>query len=99
MNYQFTETVMELLSNAVNMAKGAKQTEVTEHHVLLAGFADQGGYFWTISNALGLNPASLINALKQKVASLATFSGRAEEPNLSQSLNQILYDAYALIGK
>jgi ATP-dependent Clp protease ATP-binding subunit ClpB len=67
MDMQFTESVTRALSSAVYEAEKRRNTEVTEHHVLLALFQDQTGYFRTLCQALQLDPKPLLLDLEKKM--------------------------------
>ena len=99
MNPQFTESTTQALSTAVQTAKERHHTEVTEHHVLLAFFEDQNGYFRTLSSTLNLDPTHLISELNRKLDFLPTFSGEGSEPHLSLSLNKQINSAHTLMQK
>ena len=99
MTPQFTESVANALSSAMQEAERRHHVEVTEHHVLDAFFQDSAGYFPTITKALGLDTTSLMQSLKQKLDSLATYSGEPQKPTLSLSLQSQVNTAHALIEK
>ncbi|MCB1083131.1 MAG: type VI secretion system ATPase TssH, partial [Simkania sp.] len=96
---QFTESVAQVLNQAVSDAEKRRHTEVTEHHVLYAFFQDRAGYFQTLTTALGLDPHPLLLALENKLASLPTFSGQADQASLSRGLQSQINHAHVLSQK
>lgn len=96
---QFTESVAQVLNQAVSDAEKRRHTEVTEHHVLYAFFQDRAGYFQTLIAALGLDPHPLVSALENKLASLPTFSGQAGEASLTRGLQSQINHAHVLSQK
>ena len=99
MNPPLTESSAKAFSASVKIAKQHHHTEVTEHHVLFTFFEDQTGYFRTLSQALNLDPTSLIAKLKEKLETLPSFSGETADPSLSLSLNKQINQAHALMQK
>jgi ATP-dependent Clp protease ATP-binding subunit ClpB len=99
MEMQFTESVARALSLSVKDAEGRGNTEVTEHHVLIALFEEEVGYFQTLCQALQLDPTSLLTQLEKKVKTLPTYSGKGQQPTLSASLNQQVAAAHQLMQK
>lgn len=98
MNPQFTESAAHALNTAIQQAKTDNQTEVTEHHVLLAFFEDPSGYFHTLCQALKLNPKEIIPPLEAKVKSSPTFA-EGGEAQINPKLHQEINDAHALMQK
>ncbi|MCB1110234.1 MAG: AAA family ATPase [Chlamydiia bacterium] len=96
---QFTDSVTQALSAAVQEAERRQNTEVTESHVLLAFFQDPSGYFHTLCQALGLDPAPLLIDLEKKIGQIASYAEGKTQPKLSAALNQDVYAAHALMKK
>ena len=90
---QFTEPVGAALESAFLKAQGKKHTEINENHLLLCFFEDPQGYFSTIANSLGLNPSDLISALKSQLEQTPVYSGAAQAPLVSASLQQKISQA------
>jgi ATP-dependent Clp protease ATP-binding subunit ClpB len=99
MDMKFTESVTNALSSAVKDAETRRNTEVTEHHVLLAFFKQESGYFNTLCEALNLDPRPLIGNLENKLKSLPTYSESGPTPTLSHRLNKAALDAQNLMKK
>jgi ATP-dependent Clp protease ATP-binding subunit ClpB len=97
MDMQFTESVAKALSSAVKDAEKRRNTEVTEHHALLALFQDQTGYFHTLCQALQLDPKPLLLDLEKKLGQLPSYSGEGQQPTLSASLNSQIHAAHTLM--
>lgn len=96
---QFTESVTDVLNKSVQEAEKRHHTEVTEHHVLIAFFQEQGGYFQTLASALGLDSHPLVTELEKTLSSLATYSGSPEPPSLSRGLQSQINHAHVLSQK
>jgi len=99
MDMKLTESVTNALSNAVKDAETRRNTEVTEHHVLLAFFKQESGYFNTLCGALNLDPRPLVGNLETKLKSLPTYSESGPTPALSHRLNKAALDAQNLMKK
>jgi len=99
MTPQFTEAVAHALSSAMQDAEKRHHVEVTEHHVLYAFFQDREGYFPTLCHALSLDPTPLMESLKQKLNSLASYSGEPQKPTLNLALQSQINNAHALMQK
>ncbi|MCB1107240.1 MAG: ATP-dependent chaperone ClpB [Chlamydiia bacterium] len=99
MSFQFTDSVMRALSEAVQKANGCGHTEVTECHLLLSFLEDPSAYFHTLCKALQIDPAPLIKALEDKLKTFAVYSGEKKEPTLSSSLNRLINEAHTLMKK
>ncbi len=99
MNPQFTEPVTEALQKAVELARSMKHTQVTEHHLLYALFAEAEGYFATFASGLKLDPQELLAQIETELKKLPTFTGTPSEPAISPSLQASLSKAQAIAQK
>lgn len=93
---QFTESVSQILTQAVQEAEKNHHIEVTEHHLLYAFFQDSKGYFQTLVSALKLDPSPLLTQIENKLSSLPTYSTKPKEPNLSRGLQTQINRAHTL---
>lgn len=96
---QFTEHVQEALSTGLQDTQNRNQTEMTDEHLLNAFFKDPKGYFSTLAQSLKLDPEPLKKEIQQKLKSLPTFAGKAEEPKPSMALQKRINNASALAKK
>jgi ATP-dependent Clp protease ATP-binding subunit ClpB len=93
MSPQFTEPVQHALEQAFESATEHSHTEVTDNHLLLALFEDPQGYCALLSTSLQLDSKQLIAQLKEALKKAPTFSGAAQPPQVSQSLQQTILNA------
>lgn len=96
MDHQFTDAVTRTLQEAVQIAQERQHTEVGEPHLLLAFLQDAQGYFHTVLDALKADVHGLISQVTKEVNAQASFSGRAQMPQMSQALSQRVSDAASL---
>lgn len=93
MNQQFTDSVTEAIQTAFAEAQRRNQTEVTENHLLWAFLKDPQGYFCSILSNLGTTPQTLFRDVEHNLEHLPTFSGAAQPPTASRSLQSRITDA------
>ncbi len=96
---QFTEPVTEALQQAIELARAKKHTQVTEHHLLSALFADEEGYFSAFASTLKLKPEELRAQIDAELNKLPTFTGTPSEPAISPTLQASLSKAQAIAQK
>jgi ATP-dependent Clp protease ATP-binding subunit ClpB len=93
MAQNFTDAVTEALQSAFSEAQKRHHTEVTENHLLYAFLGEKEGYFQSLLSNLNTQPSQLLQEVIHQLNTLATYSGAAESPAPSRSLQGRLTDA------
>ena len=99
MSQNFTDSVEAALQEAFASAQLSQNTEVTDNHLLGAFLKNPEGYFFSILSNLDTKPASLLTKVQQDLSRLPTFSGSAEAPTTSRSLQNRIVDAQNIAQK
>ena len=99
MSQNFTDSVEAALQEAFASAQMSQNTEVTDNHLLGAFLKNPEGYFFSILSNLDTKPASLLTKVQQDLSRLPTFSGSAEAPTTSRSLQNRIVDAQNIAQK
>ncbi|HPE85217.1 MAG TPA: AAA family ATPase, partial [Chlamydiales bacterium] len=95
---EFTESLMQALSFAMQSAKNNKHTLVTEYHLLAGLLQEKDGYFSSLLLKLGIDSHALLSKAQSEMQRIATFSTPAE-PATSPSLQQLLQAADQIAQK
>lgn len=93
MSYNFTESCTAAIQEAFNLAEEKQQTEVHETHLLYSFLTQSEGYFPMMFKQLKLPIDSLILQTLAFIDQLATYSGKAEKPTPSRSLQNRIQEA------
>ncbi len=93
---EFTESVMQALGLAMQIAKEKKHTLVTEHHLLAGLLQDKESYFCSLLSKLSI--PSLDTKVQSELSKAATFS-TPSEPSTSPNLQKLLQNADQLARK
>jgi ATP-dependent Clp protease ATP-binding subunit ClpB len=93
MPQNFTDSVNQALQTAFSEAQKLKNTEVTDNHLLFAFLNDPEGYFSSILQNLNTDPKSLLHDVQQNLNRQPSYSGQAQPPNASRSLQTRIVDA------
>lgn len=88
---QFTDSLLQAIQNALQLAEERKHTEVTENHLLYT-LCDED-YFPSFAQNLGLSLDLLRKDLETALKSAPQFSGDAQKPNVSHHLQRRLQEA------
>lgn len=99
MSFQFTDAVTESLERAVLEAKQHKNSEVNENHLLLGLLEDPNGYFVTLLDSLGGDPANLIELVGKAIDHLPTMMEGTQEPTPSRNFQVIIQEASSIAKK
>lgn len=87
----FSDSAAQALESAFHLAKEAKNTEVTENHLLAAFLEDKEGYFLSLLASFPWE--RLISLVQEALRHLPRFSTEAQEPKVSQGLQQRVMEA------
>ncbi len=96
MTPNFTEAVAAALQKALDEAKRRKNIDVSENHLLWAFLSDVDGYFYSVLDNLGTQPAQLTHAVGDVLDRAPTFIGEAQNITGSRSLQERIQQASAL---
>ncbi|HSW86256.1 MAG TPA: AAA family ATPase [Rhabdochlamydiaceae bacterium] len=96
---QFTEAVAQAFEQAFQYAQGHHHTEVGENHLLFAFFSEPQGYFQTFASANNLNVQDLLSTLEFQLKKVPVFSGPAQQPAVSQSMQMRIAEAQTIAKK
>lgn len=98
-NQNFTEAVTEAIQTAFSAAQERRNTEITDNHLLYAFLEDVQGYFNSVLSNLDADPEKLKREVKQTLDKLPTYSGSAQPPAPSRSLQNRINEAQALAAE
>jgi len=90
---QFTQPVAHALETALEEARRRRHTSVTENHFLWALLQDSDGTFVRALVKLKGNVKELLHQVEAALAGVATFSGEAEQPQLTRGLQELIQAA------
>lgn len=90
---QFTDSLMQSIQTALQLAEERKATEVTENHLLYAMATDPEGYFVSFVQNLNLPLPSLINDLELTLQKVPQYTSDGQKPNISIALQHRLKEA------
>lgn len=82
MEHKFTEGVETAIQTAFAESERNKNTEVHDHHLLLAFLEEPGGYFTSILKQLKAPIESLIELLREDLKKCAKWAGAESKPPL-----------------
>lgn len=88
MTPNFTDSVSQALQQAFADAQERHNTEVTENHLLSAFLEEPQGYFHTLLDKVDADPDGLLREVKHHLDRLPTYSGEAQPPAASRSLQE-----------
>lgn len=93
MNPQFTDSVMEAIQKALQIAQERQHTQITENHLLYAFFLEKEGFFPELIALLKLDPQPLIKALESAIQHTPRFAEQGGQPIISSSLQKLIAEA------
>lgn len=95
MNQNFTDQLSQALEKALVLAQGAKNTELSENHLLSALLSEKKAYFHTLlAHFVSQRDLNLLEEQTQAaLKKLPVFSGPVESPKASSGLNTLLIEA------
>ncbi|HSW86956.1 MAG TPA: Clp protease N-terminal domain-containing protein, partial [Rhabdochlamydiaceae bacterium] len=96
---QFTEAVAQAFEQAFQYAQGHHHTEIGENHLLFAFFSEPKGYFQAFASANNLNVQDLLSTLEFQLKKVPVFSGPAQQPAVSQSMQMRIAEAQTIAKK
>jgi ATP-dependent Clp protease ATP-binding subunit ClpB len=99
MAQNFTDGVTQALELAFDAAQSAKNSEVTENHLLYGFLQDSEGYFNSLLSSLNANPKKLLELVQEELSRQPTYSGASQPPTASRSLQSRIADAQELARK
>lgn len=91
--HNFSESVQNALSQAVQLAKENRNPEVTENHLLLSLLQDLEGYFVSLLEELKVNAAGLTGDVASALARQPTYTDGGKEPQIARNLQIRLQEA------
>ncbi|SCA58573.1 Chaperone protein ClpB [Chlamydiales bacterium SCGC AB-751-O23] len=101
MTQNFTDQVNQALEQALILAQGNKNTELSENHLLKAFLENKEGYFFELLShfASKFEMENLEQEIQKLLKSQASFSSGVEAPKSSQNLQTLLVQANILAKK
>ncbi len=90
---QFTDSTLQAIQNALQIAEERKATEVTENHLLYALATDPNGYFVSFAQNLNLPIDSLLQKLEIALKNVPQYTSEGQKPNISIGLQHRLKEA------
>ncbi|MCU1348238.1 MAG: clpB, partial [Acidobacteria bacterium] len=100
MNFnKLTVKAQEAIVEAQNLARTARNPEVTSEHLLLALLRQEGGIVAPILNKLGVNPGAIEAEVAAETAKYSKVGGSSAEPMVSSGLRRIFDAAFDVAAK
>lgn len=96
MPQNFTEAVQKAIEEAFSLAQAARQSEVTENHLLKGFLNDPEGYFCSLLRTLNGDPMLLLKEVDAELTRLPTLSS-PQAPQPGRSLQNRLTEAEAIM--
>jgi ATP-dependent Clp protease ATP-binding subunit ClpB len=96
MPQNFTEAVQKAIEEAFSLAQAARQSEVTENHLLKAFLNDPEGYFCSLLRTSNGDPMLLLKEVDSELTRLPTLSS-PQAPQPGRSLQNRLAEAEAIM--
>lgn len=99
MAQNFTDSVTNALQEAFQSAQSRNGSEVTENDLLKAFLEDPKDYFSSILSNLNTDPKSLLGDVQRYIDKQPTYSGAAQPPQTSRTLQMRIADAQNIAQK
>ena len=99
MQPQFTEQVAQALSQAFELAKDLKQTEVVPDHLYLSFLKDPESYFTALCRDVGLDPKLLVFDLEKHLLRVPRYEAKVQDPTFGQKMSHLISSAKQLSSK
>lgn len=96
---EFTEPVLKCLEEAIRSATAHNHTEVTPLHLIETFYSDPGGYFSTLTAALGIDPTPMLTEVSKSLQKLPSYTTGKQEPQISAKFQQLIKHADTLAKK
>ncbi|MBA2263517.1 MAG: AAA family ATPase, partial [Chloroflexi bacterium] len=93
---RFTQRATEAIVSAQQLAESEGHAQLEVAHILLVLAEQPDGVVPAVLNRIGVQPASVAQALRADLAKLPTVSGAAQQLRLSSEARRVLTDAHSV---